>query len=140
MPNTLRELTPEEVEAGERGIIDDDLTETQIQALLRTMDKSKERWASLKSNKQAYEAKLQQDNRVLYFNYPSLFQMHAEDRVDSTLFEMLALKRKIERGEITPEQASAVIGQKLYQKFLPAEGAPPPAPTMSYEDYYRQHK
>ena len=140
MPNTLRELTPEEVEAGERGIIDDDLTATQIQALLRTMDKSKERWASLKSNKQAYEAKLQQDNRVLYFNYPSLFQMHAEDRVDSTLFEMLALKRKIERGEITPEQASAVIGQKLYQKFLPAEGAPPPAPTMSYEDYYRQHK
>ena len=138
MPQTLRELTPEEVAAGERGINDQDLSATQIQALLRTMDKSKERWASLKSNKEAYEAKLQQDNRVLYFNYPSLFQMHAEDRVDSTLFEMLTLKRKIERGEITPEQASMVVGQKLYQKFLPAAGSPPPAPTMSYEDYYRQ--
>jgi hypothetical protein len=140
MPNTLRELTPEEVAAGEQGIIDEELTATQIQALLRSMDKSKERWARLKSNKHEYEAKLQQDNRVLYFNYPSLFQMHAEDRVDSTLFELLALKRKIEKGEITPEQASAVVGQKLYQKFLPAAGAPPPAPTMSYEDYYHQHK
>jgi len=139
MPNIVRELTPAEVAAGERGINEQDLTATQIQAVLRTMDKSKEKWAHLKPNKHEYEAKLQEENQMLYFNYPSLFQMHAEDRVDSTLFEMLALKRKIERGEITPEQASTVIGQKLYQKFVPAAG-PPPAPTMSYEDYYRQNK
>jgi hypothetical protein len=138
MPNILRELTPEEVAAGERGINEQDLTATQVQALLRTMDKSKEKWARLKSNKHEYEAKLQEENQVLYFNYPSLFQMHAEDRVDSTLFEMLAVKRKIERGEITPEQASQIIGQKLYQKFVPATA--PSAPTMSYEDYYRQNK
>jgi len=138
--NTLRELTPAEVAAGQRGINDRDLTDTQVQALLRTMDKSKEKWARLKSNKKEYEEKLQEENEMLYFNYPSLFQMHAEDRVDSTLFEMLAIKRKIERGEITPEQASAIVGQKLYQKFLPTQGAPPPAPTMSYEEYYQQHK
>lgn len=138
--NTLRELTPEEVAAGERGINDIDLTATQIQALLRTMDKSKEKWSRLKSNKKEYEEKLQAENEMLYFNYPSLFQMHAEDRVDSTLFELLAIKRKIERGQITPEQASAIVGQKLYQKFLPTPGAPPQAPTMSYEDYYRQNK
>lgn len=138
--NTLRELTPAEVAAGQRGINDRDLTATQVQALLRTMDKSKEKWARLKSNKKEYEEKLQEENEMLYFNYPSLFQMHAEDRVDSTLFEMLAIKRKIERGEITPEQASAIVGQKLYQKFLPTQGAPPPAPTMSYEEYYQQHK
>ena len=138
--NTLRELTPTEVAAGQRGINDRDLTATQVQALLRTMDKSKEKWARLKSNKKEYEEKLQEENEMLYFNYPSLFQMHAEDRVDSTLFEMLAIKRKIERGEITPEQASAIVGQKLYHKFLPTQASPPQAPTMSYEDYYQQHK
>lgn len=138
--NTLRELTPAEVAAGQRGINDRDLTATQVQALLRTMDKSKEKWARLKSNKKEYEEKLQEENEMLYFNYPSLFQMHAEDRVDSTLFEMLAIKRKIERGEITPEQASAIVGQKLYHKFLPTQASPPQAPTMSYEDYYRQNK
>jgi len=138
--NTLRELTPAEVAAGQRGINDRDLTATQVQALLRTMDKSKEKWAHLKSNKVQYEEKLQADNEMLYFNYPSLFQMHAEDRVDSTLFEMLAIKRKIEKGEITPEQASAIVGKKLYEKFLPTQASPPPAPTMSYEDYYQQHK
>jgi hypothetical protein len=138
--NTLRELTPAEVAAGQRGINDRDLTATQVQALLRTMDKSKEKWARLKSNKKEYEEKLQEENEMLYFNYPSLFQMHAEDRVDSTLFEMLAIKRKIEKGEITPEQASAIVGQKLYHKFLPTQASPPQAPTMSYEDYYRQNK
>jgi hypothetical protein len=138
--NTLRELTPAEVAAGQRGINDRDLTATQVQALLRTMDKSKEKWARLKSNKKEYEEKLQEENEMLYFNYPSLFQMHAEDRVDSTLFEMLAIKRKIERGEITAEQASAIVGQKLYHKFLPTQASPPQAPTMSYEDYYRQNK
>ena len=51
MPNIVRELTPAEVAAGERGINEQDLTATQIQAVLRTMDKSKEKWAHLKPNK-----------------------------------------------------------------------------------------
>ncbi len=43
------------------------------------------------------------------------------------------------KGEITPEQASVVVGKKLYEKFIPqvTENAPP-VPTMSYEDYYKQ--
>jgi len=90
-----RELTPSEVEMGQRGINDADLTATQIQALVFTMDASKQKWARLKANKAEYEAKLQAENEVLYCNYPSLFQMHAEDRLDTTFFEMLALKRKI---------------------------------------------
>ena len=50
------------------------------------------------------------------------------------------LKRKIEKGEITAEQASAIVGQRLFQKFVPhaISGTPPPAPAMSYEEYYRQ--
>jgi len=133
-----RELTAQEVADGERGIINEDLSATQVQALLRNMDVSKRRYSNLKGTPQ-HEEKLKEENRVLYFNYPSLFQMHMEDRVDGTLFEMLALKRKIERGELTPEAASAIIGKKLYEKFLPeAIGSTGPvAPTMSYEDYYR---
>lgn len=132
-----RELTPQEVEAGRRGINEEDLSATQIQALVRNMDASKKKWARLKNNKQEYEAKLQAENQVLYFNYPSLFQMHAEDRTDGTFFEMLALKRKIEKGEITPEQATQIVAQKLHQRFVPQTAQPLP-PTMSYEDFYRQ--
>lgn len=134
-----RELTPAEVAAGMRGINDQDLSATQIQALVRNMDATKQKWRRLKGDKIAYEEKLQQENEVLYFNYPSLFQMHAEDRLDTTFFEMLALKRRIEKGEITPEQATQVIGQKLSQRYIPEQtGQAPVAPTMSYEEYYRQ--
>jgi len=135
-----RELTPREVEAGRRGINDEDLSATQIQALVRTMDGSKEKWSHLKSNKLAYEEKLQDENKILYFNYPSLFQMHAEDRLDQTFFEMLALKRKIEKGEITPEQATHIVGTKLSQRFVPglAPQDQPQAPSLSYAEYYRQ--
>jgi hypothetical protein len=136
MPQTLRELTPAEVAAGVRGINDQDLSATQIQALVRNMDTSKQTWRALKGDKLAYEEKLQKENEVLYFNYPSLFQMHAEDRLDTTFFEMLALKRKIEKGEITPEAATQVIGQKLSQRYVP--GMPAQAPTMSYEEFYKQ--
>lgn len=138
--NPPRELTPQEVAAGIRGINDRDLSATQVQALVRKMDASKQRWQRLKSSKQAYEEKLKDENEVLYFNYPSLFQMHAEDRLDSTFFDMLALKRKIEKGQMTPEQASQIVGQKLFNRFIPhtLSNTPAPAPAMSYEDYYRQ--
>ena len=46
-----RELTPGEVAAGERGINTEDLTATQIQALVRNMDASKQKWARIKANK-----------------------------------------------------------------------------------------
>jgi hypothetical protein len=138
-----RELTPAEVAAGQRGINDLDLSATQVQALVRNMDASKQKWARLKHNKHEYEEKLQAENETLYFNYPSLFQMHAEDRLDGTFFEMLALKRKIEKGEITPEQATQVIGRKLHQKYIPEHSQPQDqvqvqTPTMTYEEYYRQ--
>lgn len=135
-----RELTPSEVEAGRRGINDTDLTATQVQALVFTMDASKQKWARLKANKAEYEAKLQAENEILYFNYPALFHMHAEDRLDTTFFEMLALKRKIEKGEITPEQATQVIGQKLHQRYIPPECQSAPAAPLSYEEFYRQNQ
>ena len=65
--------------------------------------------------------------------------MHAEDRLDATFFEMLSLKRKIEKGEITDEQASVQMGQRLFQKFAPATvNSNAAAPSMSYADYYKK--
>ena len=137
-----RELTPEEVREGERNINDKLLTATQIQALVRQMDTSKAKHRALKESGQKleYEEAMKAENEVLYFNYPSLFQLHIEDRLDQTFFEMLNLKRKIERGELTSEQASALVGQQLFNRFVPhvISNNEPPAPRMSYEDYYRQ--
>ena len=101
----VRELTPQEVAEGNRGISDRQLTATEVQALVRKMDVSKKKWKHLRQQgkKVEYEAALKKENEMLYFNYPSLFDMHMNDKLDSTFFEMLQLKRKIERGEITSE-------------------------------------
>jgi uncharacterized short protein YbdD (DUF466 family) len=133
-----RELTPQEVAEGVRGINDTQLTATQVQALVRQMDVSKKKHRRLKGTP-GYEEALKNENTTLYFNYPSLFQLHMEDKLDSTFFEMLALKRKIERGEITAEQASTLVGQQLYNRFVPhvISNTAPPAPRMSYEDFYK---
>ena len=140
--STARELTPEEVAEGRRGITEELLTATQIQALVKRMDASKKKWKYLKRQGKTadYEGRLKAENETLYFNYPSLFQMHAEDRLDQTFFEMLSLKRRIERGEMTAEQASTLVGQQLFTRFVPqaVSNQPPPAPRMSYEEYCRQ--
>jgi hypothetical protein len=137
-----RELTPEEIAEGRRGITDEKLSATQIQALVRAMDQSKKRWAHKKHRARAeYLQHLKAENEKLYFNYPGIFDMHAEDKLDVTFFEMLALKRKIERGEMTTEQASAIVGQQMFNRFVPQSlnpSATPQAPRMSYEDYYKQ--
>jgi len=141
--STARELTPAEVAEGRRGINDEVLTATQIQALVKRMDTSKTKWRSLKrqGKTEEYLEKLKAENETIYFNYPSLFQLHADDKLDQTFFEMLNLKRKLERGEMTNEQASAMVGQQLFNRFVPqavSPQAPPPVPRLSYEEYCRQ--
>lgn len=137
-----RELTQQEVAEGNRNINDTQYTATQVQALVRKMDASKKKYQNLKRSgqKAAYEEAVKNENEVLYFNYPSLFNLHIEDRLDQTFFEMLALKRKIEKGEMTSEQASAIVGQQLFNRFVPhvISNSAPPAPRMSYEEFYRQ--
>ena len=137
-----RELTPQEVADGERHIQARQYSATEIQALVRNMDESKRKHRRLKSDRIAYEEALKKENDTLYYNYPSLFQLHMEDRLDQTFFEMLALKRRIEKGEVTAEQASAVVGQQLFNRFIPSAigQAPPSAPRMSYEDFYKSHE
>ena len=141
--STARELTPAEVAEGQRGINEEVLTATQIQALVKRMDASKTKWRSLKrqGKTEEYLDKLKAENETIYFKYPSLFNLHAEDKLDQTFFEMLNLKRKLERGELTNEQASAMVGQQLFTRFVPqalSPQAPPPVPRLSYEEYCRQ--
>jgi hypothetical protein len=136
-----RELTQAEVAEGVVGINDKILTATQIQALVHTMDASKKRHTRLKGTP-VYEETIKNENVTLYFNYPSLFQLHIEDKLDQTFFELLQLKRKMEKGEITPEIAHAHVGQTLFNRFVPhviSNGAPP-VPPMSYEDFYKQSR
>lgn len=140
-----RELTPLEVEEGKRNINDRKFTATEVQALVRKMDGSKAKWKRMRDtgSNTAYEQMLKQENETLYFNYPSLFDLHLRDRLDSTFFEMLNLKRKIERGEMTAEEASTVVGQTLFSRFVPQainSNAPPPAPQLSYEEFYRRNQ
>jgi hypothetical protein len=134
-----RELTPTEVAEGERNISDKELTATEIQALVRNMDHSKKKWRHLR--REEFMEKMKTENEFLFFNFPSLWQMHAEDRLDSTFFEMLALKRKIEKGELTDEQASTLVGQRLFQRFAPTAvqtTSTGPLP-MSYSEYYKKY-
>jgi len=133
------ELTPDQVAEAEQHINTVQLTATQLQALVRNMDHSKKKWRHLRPDE--FKAKLKSENEQLFFNYPTIWQMHVEDRLDATFFEMLAVKRRIEKGEITEEQASAAVGQRLFQRYAPeivnSNAHTGPAP-MSYADYYKK--
>jgi aryl-alcohol dehydrogenase-like predicted oxidoreductase len=134
------ELPADQVAEAERHINSETLTATQLQALVRNMDHSKKKWRHLRQEE--FMNKVRDENEQLYYNYPSLWQMHAEDRLDSTFFEMLALKRKIEKGELTDEQASVMVGQRLFQRFAPTAVQPTTSvgpPPMSYSDYYKKY-
>jgi hypothetical protein len=139
-----RELTPEEVSEGNRGISERQLTATEVQALVRKMDTSKKKWKFLKQQgkKAEYEEDTQEGAMRCCTSTTQVFLICTRRTgSDSTFFEMLQLKRKIERGEISAEEASRIVGQQLFNRFVPHaidSNAPAPAPRMSYEDFYRQ--
>jgi uncharacterized short protein YbdD (DUF466 family) len=61
-------------------------------------------------------------------------------KLDQTFFEMLQLKRKMEKGEMTEDEASIIVGQKLFNKYVdPVIKNQPAPPTLSYEAYYKQN-
>lgn len=128
------------------------LTSIQVQALVRDMDYSMRRHKGLKiTNPTEFRNKVVADNQLLYEDMPSIFEMHFSGKLDGTFFDMLALKRRIEKGELTEDQASREVGQKLFDRYVkPVVGddvppeqrtgahAPPPAPVIkSYAEYYK---
>lgn len=117
------------------------LSSIQIQALVRDMDASMRKHKLLKKVDPArYREKISEENKILYEVFPSIFEMHIEGKLDETFFEMLRMKRKIERGEITEDAASRIVGQKLFDRFVGpvVNNTPPPEKPMSYEEYYKQ--
>ena len=115
-------------------------TATEIQAMVRNMDDSKERHRALKTTDvELYVKKLTEENTILHFNYPSIFSLHAEDKLDGTFFYMLDQKRKIERGDLTEDQASIDVGKKLFGTWVePVTRGRPVEKMESYADYYKR--
>lgn len=113
----------------------------QIQALVRQMDESLRRHKGLKkTNKAIFRQKVVEENKLLYDSYPAIFEMHFEGKLDSRFFEMLKLKRQVELGNMTQDQADRLVGQQLFDHYVgPVVGnGPPPTNPMSYEDFYKQ--
>ena len=127
------------------------LSATQVQALVRDMDYSMRRHKGLKlTNPDEFRNKVVAENQQLYNDMPSIFEMHFSGKLDGTFFDMLALKRRVEKGELTDDEASRKIGQQLFDRYVkpvigddvPPEqrGAPAPAPppvVKSYAEYYK---
>ena len=114
-------------------------TATEIQAMVRNMDESKKKHKRLPPEE--YLQKLIDENQILHFNYPSIFSLHAEDKLDATFFYMLNQKRRIEKGELTEDDASKEVGNRLYHRWVePAITQTAKPAEVSYEDYYKNLK
>jgi hypothetical protein len=117
------------------------LTSIQIQALVREMDASMRKYRLTKKVDPAkFYEKVMNENKILYEAFPSIFEMHLEGKLDATFFEMLKLRHKIEKGELTEDEASKMIGQKLFDRYVaPVVGnQPPPEKPLSYSEFYKQ--
>ena len=115
------------------------LSAIQIQAMVRDMDESFRKYRNLKeTNPTLWAEKIKNDNKRLFDDFPTVFNMHMNGKLDHTFFDMLQLKRKIEKGEMTEDEASIIIGQKLFNKYVdPIIKNQPPPSTLSYEAYYK---
>ena len=117
------------------------LTSMQIQALVREMDTSIRRHRGLKNtNPSKFYEKVSQENKTLYNEFPTIFEMHLQGKLDGTFFEMLKLRHKIDKGEMTEDEASKLIGQKLFDRYVAPviENKPAPEKPLSYSEYYKQ--
>ena len=118
------------------------LNAIQIQALVRDMDTSMRRHKKLKASDPAeFRKKVVEENDKLYTYYVAIFEMHFEGKLDGTFFEMLKLKMRIEKGEITEDDASKLIGQQLFKRFVEPvvkPETPAAAPPLSYASYYNE--
>jgi hypothetical protein len=114
------------------------LSAIQIQALVRDMDESFRKYRSLKeSDPTLWAEKMKADNKILLDEFPTVFNMHMNGKLDQTFFDMLHLKRKIEKGEMTEDEASIIVGQKLFNRYVdPVIKNQPAPPALSYEAYY----
>ncbi len=117
-------------------------TATQVQAMVRNMDISKDKYKKLKNtDPESYLNYLQEENATLVEFYPAVFALHADDKLDDTFFYMLQEKRKMEKGTTTEDDASVRVGQKLFNKWVaPLVNGTTSPENMSYAQYYKSLK
>jgi len=118
-----------------------ELSSMQIQALVREMDTSIRRHRKLKeSDPPKFYEKVMNENKVLYQEFPTIFEMHLQGKLDQTFFEMLKLRHKMDKGEMTEDEASKIIGQKLFDIYVApvVENKPAPEKPLSYSEFYKQ--
>ena len=117
-------------------------TATEIQAMVRNMDVSKDKYKDLKyTDPERYLSILREENAVLVEYYPAIFTLHADDKLDDTFFYMLAEKRKMEKGDTTEDEASIRVGQKLFNKWVaPIVNGTTTPTNQSYSEYYKSLK
>jgi hypothetical protein len=116
------------------------ISSMRIQSMVRDMDTSMRKHKKLKtSNPTEYRKKLSEENEVLYNRFPTIFDLHIQGKLDQTFFEMLKLRRQIEKNEITEDDASKLIGQKLFDRFVGpvVNNTPPPEKPISYSEFYK---
>jgi hypothetical protein len=119
-----------------------EFTSMQVQSMLRDMDASLRKHRKLKKeNPQKYLEKIQEENKRLEEGLSVVFYMHLDGKLDSTFFEMLKLKRKIELGELTEDEASKIVGQKLFDRYVSPviNSTPSPEKPLSYSEFYDQY-
>jgi len=117
------------------------LTSIQIQALVRDMDASMRKYRLTKKvDPPKFYEKVMNENMVLYEAFPSIFEMHLEGKLDATFFDMLKLRHKIEKGELSEDEASKIVGQKLFDRYVDPviKKQPPPEKPLSYSEFYKQ--
>jgi hypothetical protein len=117
-------------------------TATEIQAMVRNMDVSKDKYKELKyTDPERYLSILREENAVLVEYYPAIFTLHADDKLDDTFFYMLAEKRKMEKGDTTEDEASIRVGQKLFNRWVaPIVNGTTTPTNQSYSEYYKSLK
>lgn len=119
------------------------LSSMKIQSMVRDMDTSMRKHKKLKtSDFTEYRKKLSEENEVLFYRFPTIFEMHIQRKLDQTFFEMLKLRRQIEKKEITEDDASKLIGQKLFDRFVGpvVNNTPAPEKPLSYKEFYEQYE
>ncbi len=117
-------------------------TATEIQAMVRNMDSSKEKYKRLQQeDPEQYLESLKEENSTLFEFYPAVFALHADDKLDQTFFYMLQEKRKMEKGQTTEDEASVRVGQKLFNRWVaPAINGTAAPETLTYSQYYKTLK
>ncbi len=64
------------------------------------------------------EEEIRQEAGRFVEDYPALFKKLMSNEEDGTLKTMLAMLERMGSGELTQDQASMIVGQRLYDKHI----------------------